>query len=284
MSLDKPNRYLIFTDMDGTLLDHYTYTCDPARPLLKSLERDAIPVIPISSKTKEELAFLRLDIENNHPFITENGAAIYIPVGYFPTQPEDTVSKQSYWIKEFVQDRHTWQQIIDECSTQFNDSFKTFDQIGVEGIIEMTQLDHDSALRASQRHYGEPVVWYGTDYQKQIFIDALTSKGAYVLQGGRFMHVSGKCDKGLALDWLKKLYQSYDSTSNYIAIAAGDSHNDIAMLEQADKAIIIRSPVHAPPQLSKQDGIYLTNDMGPEGWVEGITHIFSIINESKQTH
>jgi predicted mannosyl-3-phosphoglycerate phosphatase (HAD superfamily) len=154
----------------------------------------------------------------------------------------------------------------------------------VEGIIEMTQLDHDSALRASQRHYGEPVVWYGTEYQKQQFIDALTSEGAHVLHGGRFMHVSGKCDKGLALNWLKQLYQSYEASSNFIAIAAGDSQNDVAMLEQADEAIIIRSPVHNPPKLAKQDGVYHTDAMGPEGWVEGMTHIFTTYTQSKQTH
>lgn len=284
MKIVKPNRYLIFTDMDGTLLDHYTYTCDPARPLLKLLEQDSIPVIPISSKTKEELEFLRLDIENNHPFITENGAAIYIPKGYFPTQPEDTVSEQHYWIKEFVQTRSTWQQIIEQCSNQFQDNFKTFDQVGIEGIIELTQLDHDAAIRASQRHYGEPVVWYGTEYQKQHFIEALTALGAHVLQGGRFMHVSGKCDKGLALNWLKAQYQRYDPTSHFITIAAGDSHNDVAMLEQADESIIIRSPVHSPPQLVKGHGVYESDAMGPDGWVEAITHLFSTHDKLKQAH
>ena len=50
---------LIFTDLDGSLLDHNTYSFDPAAELLLQLEQQQIPVIPVTSKTRAEVMALR---------------------------------------------------------------------------------------------------------------------------------------------------------------------------------------------------------------------------------
>ena len=101
--------YLIFTDLDGSLLDHFDYSFAPAEPLLKQLEQQAIPVICTTSKTLPELLNLRKKLKNTHPFIVENGAAIYVPEGYFN---KDTVhlfspdfAYKGYYCKEFCQPR-----------------------------------------------------------------------------------------------------------------------------------------------------------------------------------
>ncbi len=79
-----PERCLVVTDMDGTLLNHHDYRVDAARPMLEKLERASIPVIFNTSKTLAELLELTQQLDNHHPFIVENGSAIYIPRDYFP--------------------------------------------------------------------------------------------------------------------------------------------------------------------------------------------------------
>ena len=81
-AMDKP-KLLIFTDLDGTLLDHYTYLWEDAIPALEKLFLFDIPVILCTSKTKDESVYFRGQIGLDHPFIVENGAAIYSPLGYF---------------------------------------------------------------------------------------------------------------------------------------------------------------------------------------------------------
>lgn len=78
---------LVFTDMDGTLLDHHTYSFDAAKPALDALEKKHIPVVPTTSKTFAEMKVLREQIGLNGPFIIENGAAVYIPHGFFKQNP-----------------------------------------------------------------------------------------------------------------------------------------------------------------------------------------------------
>lgn len=259
--------------MDGSLLDHYTYEFDDARTTLQYLSNKQIPVIPITSKTQAELEKLRVDLDNHHPFIVENGAAIYIPKGYFNHQPEGTKEDSHYWIKTFVERRSYWQAMIEQVRGPFKNQFKTFAEANITGIMEMTGLSHDAAKLAAQRQYGEPLSWMGSTEHKKLFINKLILLGANVLEGGRFIHVSGKTDKGVALTWLANLYQQAFQLNKITTVALGDSGNDIAMLEVADYAVLIRSPVHGLPIVNRKENLFITTEEGPKGWAEGVNQI-----------
>lgn len=269
-------RLLIFTDMDGSLLDHHDYNHAAADTLLAELETRDVPVIPATSKTSAELIKLREELNNAHPFIAENGAAIFIPESYFPDAPNNTVKKDGFLIKEFAQPRQHWQSLINSLPAEFTGSFTTFEQAGTDGIMKMTGLDREAATLAAQREYGEPLAWHGSDKDRQAFIQQLEKRGANILQGGRFMHVSGKCNKGDALKWLTQCYQSAMPETLFTTLAIGDSQNDIAMLEAADMALIIRSPVHKMPEIDQNQKCYRSKDYGPKGWAEGVKNMIGL--------
>lgn len=46
---------LLFTDLDGSLLDHHDYDWKPAEPWLDALRQAGVAVIPVTSKTRSEL-------------------------------------------------------------------------------------------------------------------------------------------------------------------------------------------------------------------------------------
>src|SRR3954470_6757978 len=73
---------ILFTDLDGTLLDS-NYHYDAAIPALKAAEQCGVPVILCSSKTRVEMESIRASMRNAHPFIVENGGAAIIPQNYF---------------------------------------------------------------------------------------------------------------------------------------------------------------------------------------------------------
>lgn len=266
-------QWLIFTDMDGSLLDHHNYHFDEAIPTLEALEIHHIPVIPVTSKTQAEVELLRDSLRNHHPFIVENGAAVFIPKGYFAQQPADTIERDGYWVKEFVAPRSCWQSMINSLRPKYPGEFKTFADAGIDGIIAMTGLNVHAAARAARRQYGEPIAWQGNGNLKHEFIADLKQAGAHVLEGGRFMHVSGDCDKGRAIKWLEQVYQASSPDTEMISLAIGDSHNDKAMLETADHALLIRSPVHPLPTIERTDNLVVSTHTGPKGWAEGVNQI-----------
>jgi len=75
--------FVIFTDLDGTLLDAETYSYEAARPALAMLKKRQIPVVLCTSKTRAETEAIARRLGLKHPFIVENGGAIFIPQGYF---------------------------------------------------------------------------------------------------------------------------------------------------------------------------------------------------------
>ena len=266
------SRLLIFTDLDATLLDHYTYSFEPARPLLERLRQHQIPVIPTTSKTSAELMPLRRQLGLESPFIVENGAALFIPTDSVPSDFEvtgvDLVRQDGFLVQQFVEPRRCWTELLAELPQSLQGQFTTFTQLGVAGVAELTGLDSESAALACQRQYGEPVYWMGDEAQKQKFIAEVAWKGGRALVGGRFIHVSGGCSKALAMNWLADCYRR--GGENVITIAAGDSENDREMLEQADIAVVIPSPVHPTLELRRSAGTRVAQCPGPEGWATEI--------------
>ncbi len=261
---------LIFTDMDGSLLNHDDYTFEAAKPLLKQLKNEEIPVIPNTSKTLAELEKIRQDLDNSDPFIIENGAAVYIPVNYFTNIPDDCIIDGDYWVKSFASERRHWQQLISQLDAKFRPYYQTFSEAKAEGIAALTGLNIEDAKLASQRQFNEPMAWHGPETLKQECIKALSQSGAHILEGGRFLHVSGDCDKAQAMQWLSKQFERNNNTPSK-TIAIGDSGNDIAMLEAADFSICVKSPKASYPVLQRKNNIYYTEHIAPTGWTEGLS-------------
>lgn len=264
-----PDRYLVFTDLDGTLLDHYSYSFKPAQPLLRHLQRKGIPVIPVSSKTRAELEPIMAQLGEDGPFITENGAAVCIPAGYFARQPAGTVLVDGYWVRALAEPRAHWTGLIAALAADFPGAFETFSAMGERGIAAATGLDFAGATLANRRDFSEPVRWLADDAQRQAFVARLEEGGAQVHAGGRFLSVGGQLDKGEAIGWLREQYAQQGPVAGVVAL--GDSDNDIPMLEVADTAVLVRSPERDYPVLNRTAGVIRTRGYGPVGWAEGIT-------------
>ncbi|MBY5992388.1 HAD-IIB family hydrolase [Ferrimonas balearica] len=265
-------KLLVVTDLDGTLLDHHTYAFDAARPALARLQRHGIPVVLNTSKTAAELAPLRAELENPHPFVVENGAAVLWPEGHFPLHQSGPVgAMMGHRMQPFGATRQEILEVLAQVRTETGLALQGFADWDVATLVAHTGLDKTSAAQALARCFSEPLLWRGSDTELALLERAVRRHGLRLLKGGRFVHVIGQSDKGQALDWLRQAYASLWG-ENPTVIALGDGDNDVAMLERADHPVVVRSPVNPPPPLSaaSRPRATLTEACGPEGWNQAV--------------
>jgi len=84
--------FVVFTDIDGTIVDE-NYSYKGALPALKLLKRKKIPLVFCTSKTRAEIEVYRDELGIKDPFISENGGAIFIPVGIFGKTVSEKITK-----------------------------------------------------------------------------------------------------------------------------------------------------------------------------------------------
>lgn len=266
---------VVFTDLDGTLLDKETYSYAAALPALSILVQHNVPLILNSSKTVAEIMQLRQQLNNQHPFVVENGAAVLIPQDCFDsieTTEQLILEPQSppYFIRRFSQ---SYEQIVAALTKARAEGFKFagFSDWSALELADISGLDVASAARAKQRIGTEPILLQG---DKAPFDQFLQEFGLRSVQGGRFLHVMGKYDKSDGVQWLLQAYQS--QCESLISIALGDSHNDEGMLNSVDLPVIIRSPHSESIQLKNPTLATYSTLLGPEGWNETMQTLLQV--------
>jgi mannosyl-3-phosphoglycerate phosphatase len=264
---------LVFSDLDGTLLDHHSYSFAPARASLKRLSKLGIPVILNTSKTFAEVMLVRKAMSLDTPFIIENGAAIFIPLNSLVTQPSGAKLQDGFYVLSLASKRERWIKLVKQLANEFSGEFEAFSDMSCERIAELTGLSLQDAEHSAQRAYGEPVMWLGSQQRKREFIEQAKSLGASPLMGGRFLHICGDTNKGKALIYLSEEYQRQGHFDLVKTIALGDGENDIAMLEAADLAVRILSPANPLPTLSGRNEVFTSSLHGPAGWQEMIDQL-----------
>ncbi len=269
---------LIFTDLDGTLLDHDTYSWAAAKPALQYAAEHGIPVIPCTSKTFPECRETVADLKLNSPFIFENGAGIALPTTLFSKPyPHHCEQEDGYWICSLGTPYSDIRNALLSLRNSKHYQFRAFGDMTVNNIMEVTGLDNDHAQRAKMRRFSEPMLWLDNAKSFDMFSSDINKLGLTLTRGGRFIHVAGETDKGKGTLWLARRYASMLGSAPQI-IALGDSANDLPMLSVADTAVIIR-PLHTNPiKLAQQKPVQkiITTDLiGPAGWNQAVLSILA---------
>ncbi len=262
-------KILIFTDLDGTLLNHDDYSYKDARPALDRIGKEKIPLVFITSKTRKEIRMLQDELSVNDPFVVENGGGIFFPAGYRDFKINDCVSKEGYSLiqlgKSYEEIRSFFAAVKDEFGME------GFGDMGVQKIAGLTGLSIAEARLAKEREFTEPFVT-----TKGNRIDSLRHaafrEGMKITKGGRFYHLIGvDQDKGKAVEITKELFQA-NFGRGIVSIGLGDSENDIPMLEAVDMSVLIPKANGTHEHVEIPAMIKATYP-GSRGWNEAVMEI-----------
>ena len=266
---------VVFTDLDGTLLDPVSYSHEPALPALRMLRKHQIPLVFCSSKTRTEIEHYRRLLDNREPFVTENGGGIFIPEGYFDlsTLPLGLVTtrKTGYTIIRLGAPYQLLRQTVQELREE-GFALTGFGDMTVAEVVALTGLSSDQAAMARKRDFDEPFIFGGNSTELDKLGETIRARGLCLTKGVYF-HLLGNSDKGVAVEILGSLFRK--KFGEIFVVALGDSLNDLPMLQRADYPVAIRKPngSHDPDLAVMQP--FKTVKVGPEGWNEAILELFA---------
>jgi len=240
---------IVFTDLDGTLLDDESYDFSAARKALEALRDNDVALVLASSKTAAEME----DLADRLParptaLIVENGAGVVWPGS------ERSADRRHAALRA----------ALEALPENLRTGFTGFTDWGPEGVARETGLPPADAARAAARDFSEPGLWQGSEADRAAFLEALEARGITARQGGRFLTLSFGADKA---DRMQEVAERIAPGAYRLAL--GDAPNDIAMLEAADLGIIIANPHGA--QIDTLAGestgrIRRSTLPGPAGW------------------
>jgi mannosyl-3-phosphoglycerate phosphatase len=237
---------VVFTDLDGTFLDHDTYSWAAAAPALAEIRRRGYPLVFVTSKTRAEVAALRADVGLPGEDITENGAH----------------SRGYEWLCRQ----------LDEAGRRTGVAVRGFHQMSPEEIAQAAALPLERARLAAQREHAEPFQILDPERAKDLLAE-LEKMGLRWTRGGRFHHVFERGGKGEAVRAMLERYRGA------VSIGLGDAPNDIPMLEAVDYPIVMRSANEAQLRRALPHAA-VTRLPGPAGWSEALLRVFAFLEES----
>ncbi len=254
---------VIITDLDGCLLDPSNYDYREATPVIKEVLRTGINLVFNSSKSRAEQEYFREKWGLNNVFITENGAAIYIPSDKGYEKIVNGISRRVIEdrirdIIEKTRDRLLWLRDMDPVK---------FSQI-MNYPLEVSRL-------ALVREYS---TLFHPLHREPSFIERIVydirSRGFNVQTGsGRVYLVTGMHDKGVATRQLRERIRGE------VFIGVGDGLNDLPMLLETDYSIVLghRELYERLRSVKSVDSIVFIKTRGPKAWLKGVKTVLEKI-------
>ena len=298
-----PSHKVVFTDIDGTLIDIDTGEYGKkTNELIHTIKENNIPLVLASAKTWVEQNKIREDLGLADPFVVENGGAIIIPKDYFPNFNLDDIQ---YPLREIgrqeneVIKRGQKKEVIvtkerenkpkgggnvpitmivlelgkpaDQIRTKladirkkYNINFKGVADVSIKELSKIASMPLAYAKRMAKRDYGETIIQIERNDIAR-FVKYAEEEDMKVIHGGRFFDVTIGNDKGKAVNLLRNLFKNkYHDNVTFFGI--GDSANDAPMLNLMDVPILVQRPDSS--WLNYEGIIIKKNDSNDDGVIK----------------
>ena len=177
--------------------------------LLATLADERIILVFCSFRARAEVEGFRQSIGVFHPFVCENGAAVFVPTRYFGSELHNARSVGGYEAIEFGLRYDLVVERLRRVADQYRLGIRGFADMSIEQVARECGLSLLDARLAKLREYGEPFRLLRPDHVAQRrMVSALESAGVWCTPHGAFLHAASVLGAGPAAAVLISLYKA----------------------------------------------------------------------------
>ena len=206
---------------------------------LRRLAEAGVALVLCSSHTRAQLEWVRQELGIVHPFVSENGGAVYIPEGCFGFEVPNAREVAGYRAVEFGRPYADVVHDLRETADRLQIGITGFSDMSVEEVAAECRLSMLQARLAKLREYTEPFRLHDADprargrLMKGLHAANLTA----VNPGGVFDCVGAPVDAELGVNLLVMLYRR--AFPGIATVGLGSSLRDVPLMQRADRAFIV---------------------------------------------
>ncbi len=251
---------IIFTDLDGSLLDKDTFKFNIIENYFRELILKNIIIIPNSSKTEAELLDFNKQYNLNLSFIAENGSCIYGLNLINPNLPKEILISRT----------------VDKIYEIYNSNVPNNLKNKITFILKLNSKKQEEIFGlplnklklAIKRKFTIPIKFNGSQIEKYELIEILNNVGLTLQTGGRIINICDNINKSKAMSKTIELI-SKEIDDKIVTIGVGDNQNDIEMLKLSDHPCLVRND-NFNSALINIDNLIKSTEPSPMGWADVI--------------
>jgi mannosyl-3-phosphoglycerate phosphatase len=231
---------VVFSDLDDSLFEPHAFSVDAsARRALNRLEHQQIPLVFSSSRTRAEIELIHQELGINHPFVSEGGAAVFLPRGYFAFRAAESIDVSGYDTIQFGRPYAEVVTVLRRSAGRLGVSVLGFSDMSVADVALDYEVPLLQARLAKLRDYSELFrVADCTPGAILRLVKALRAAGFGCTCRGRYHHV-GALHHDVSSHFLRGLFRR--AFGQVVTVAFGDHRGAASLLRHADIPLVVRS-------------------------------------------
>ena len=265
---------VVFGRLEGTLIDPRSGAIDEkARPGLQDLLDRGIPIVACSARTRAEVELMRADLGIEHPFAAEEGAAVFVPRGYFPFPLPATGVGGGYHTLELSIAHEAVVRSLRRVARQLRVTVQSFADMSVSDVAREWGLTLLQARLAKLREYDEPFRVVDRDPSARgRLLEGLRANGLQVRTAAKLDHGVGAADLGACVSLVRSLYARRGPV---VTVGVGSGPEDLPFLRRVDRPVLLRNglPRATAPMMRDLPRATVTRGAGAAGWLEAVESV-----------
>ena len=233
-------RIVLFSDPD-TLRMESTSEWGATRDAVRTFEERGVAVVLWGNETRSQMEVIQRNLDLHHPFVSETGAGLLVPNGYFDDQLAGWGrAAPNYRVVDFGRPYYQVAEALHEVARRVGVGVIAFSDMSIQEVAQHCGLSLSEARLAKMREYDEPFRMLDSEPATYSRIcSALRRVGLRCFTHETLQHTSSVANKAQSLRLLASWYRQA-ADGPVLTVGLAKARSETCLLQAVDLAVVVQ--------------------------------------------